>query len=269
MATLHIREIKQPPPPVPNDSIHYPESDGEPVAESGFQYVPATYATSALSAHYADIPHIHVAGNMFIYYQEGNPAMSVAPDVYLIPNLDKRLRTSYFMWLEGRVPMFIMEVTSNSTWREDIGRKRELYESWGVSEYWLYDPTEETRLTPLLQGFRLVDGVYEPIEIELDGDLYWGFSSVLDMELHARKDWFRFFNRSTGEYLNNLEEAEVARLSAERELELEHEARLTVERARESEREARLTAERARDEEQARREELERLLREHGIEPTR
>ncbi len=252
MATLHIREIKQPPPPVPNDSIHYPESDGEPVAESGFQYVPATYATSALSAHYADIPHIHVAGNMFIYYQEGNPAMSVAPDVYVIPNLDECLRASYFMWLEGQVPMFIMEVTSNSAWREDIGRKRELYESWGVSEYWLYDPTEETRLT---QGFRLVDGVYKPIEIELDGDLYRGFSSVLDMELDARKDWFRFFNRSTGEYLNNLDESEAAHLSAERELELEHEARLT--------------AERARDEEQARREELERLLREHGIEPTR
>ena len=247
MVTLNTRKLEESP-PVPNDGVYYPESDGEPVAESDFQFVPLTYATSALGVFYADAPRIYVAGNMFIYFVEGDPRMSVAPDVFVIPNLDKRFRTSYFMWLEGQVPMFIMEVTSNSTWQDDIGRKRELYESWGVSEYWLYDPTEETRLTPLLRGFRMVDGAYEPIEIEFDGKSYRGVSSVLNLELHARKDWFRFFNPSTGEYLNNLEESEAARLTAERALD--------EERSR-------------RQEERARREELERLLREHGIEPPR
>ena len=239
MVILHTRKLEDTRPPTPNDGVHYPESDGEPVAESDFQYVPLTYATSALSVHFSEEPDIYVTGDMLIYFVEGDPTKSVAPDVFLIPNLDKRFRTSYFMWLEGQVPSFIMEVTSNSTWRDDIGRKRELYESWGVSEYWMYDPTEETRLTPLLQGFRLVDGAYEPIEIEFDGESYRGYSSALGLELHARKDWFRFFNPATGEYLNNLEESEAARLSAERE----------------------------RDEERARRGELERLLREHGVEP--
>ena len=253
MVTLNIKKPEDTPSPVPNDGVHYPESDGEPVAESDFQYIPLTYATSALSVHFSEVPDIYVTGDMLIYFVEGDPRKSVAPDVFLIPNLDKRFRTSYFMWLEGQVPTFIMEITSNSTWREDIGRKRELYESWGVSEYWMYDPTEETRLDPLLQGFRLVGGAYEPIEIEFDGELYRGFSPVLNLELHARKDWFRFFNPLTGEYLNNLEESEAARLSAERE--------------RTSERIARLTVERERDEERARREELERLLRDHGIEP--
>ncbi len=262
MVTLNTRKLDDTPPPVPNDGIHYPESDGEPVAESEFQYVPLTYATSALSAHYSEEPGIHVGGDMFIYFVEGDATMNVAPDVFVIPNLDKRLRSSYFMWLEGQVPMFIMEVTSNSTWRDDIGRKRNLYQSWGVSEYWMYDPTEETRLTPLLQGFRLVDGVYEPIEIEFEGESYRGYSAALGLELHARKDWFRFFNPSTGEYLRNLEESEAARVSAERERAGEQIARLTAERERDEER-ARLTAERAR------REELERLLREHGIEPPR
>ena len=258
MVTLNIKQIKQP--PTPDDGAHYPESDGEPVAESDFQYVPLTYAVAALSVRYAGEPRIYVGGNMFIYFVEGDPTMSVAPDVFVIPNLDKHLRSSYFMWLEGQVPMFIMEITSNSTWRDDIGRKRDLYESWGVSEYWMYDPTEETRLDPLLQGFRLVDGAYAPIQTEFDGELYRGFSPVLNLELHARQDWFRFFNPLTGEHLNNLEESEAARLSAERE--------------RASERISRLTAERERDEERAmrqverdRREELERLLRDHGIEP--
>jgi hypothetical protein len=99
----------------------------------------------------------------------------------------------------------------------------------------------------------LVDGVYEPIEVEFDGESYRGYSSALGLELHARKDWFRFFNPVTGEYLNNLEEAEAARMSAERE--------------RTSERMARLSAERERDTERSRREELERLLRDHGLEP--
>ena len=98
----------------------------------------------------------------------------------------------------------------------------------------------------MLQGFRLVDGVYEPIEIEFDEESYQGVSSVLNLELHARKDWFRFFNPATGEYLKNLEESE-------RELASERIIRRTVERER--------------DEERARREELERLLREHGIDP--
>lgn len=245
MVTLNTTKLKESP-PVPNDGVYYPESDGEPVAESDFQFVPLTYATSALGVFYADAPEIYVAGNMFIYFVQGDATMNVAPDVFVIPNLDKRFRTSYFMWLEGQVPMFIMEVTSNSTWQDDIGRKRDLYESWGVSEYWLYDPTEETRLDPLLQGFRLVEGTYEPIEIEFDGESYRGFSSTLNLELHARKDWFRFFNPSTGEYLNNLEESEKARLSAERERDRERSMRQA---------------------ERTRREELERLLREHGIEP--
>ena len=104
----------------------------------------------------------------------------------------------------------------------------------------------------MLQGFRLVDDAYESIEIEFDGESYRGFSSALGLELHARKDWFRFFNPATGEYLKNLEESERARVSERR--------------ARENEQTARLTAERERDEERARREDLERVLREHGIE---
>ena len=255
-------------PPTPNDGVYYPDSD--------FQYIPASYATSALSAYYEDSPDIHVAGNMFIYYREGDASMNVAPDVYLIPNLDKRPRTSYFMWLEKQVPMFIMETTSNSTWREDIGRKRALYESWGVPEYWMYDPTRETRLNPLLQGFRLSDGIYQPVEIEVDPgtSLCRGFSSILNLELHARRDWFRFFNPSTGEYIDNFSEslaarlaAEEARLRAEQERDHQFVARITAEQERDREREIRLTAERERDNERARLQEMERLLREHGIDP--
>ena len=35
----------------------------------------------------------------------------------------------------------MLEVTSRRTWQEDQGRKRELYRTLGVAEYWQYDPT--------------------------------------------------------------------------------------------------------------------------------
>ena len=88
----------------------------EPVAETPSHYFPATYATWALYVIFEDYPDVYVGGDMFIYFRQGDPSASVAPDVFAIPGLDKRLRSSYFMWLEGAVPMFIMEVTSNSTW---------------------------------------------------------------------------------------------------------------------------------------------------------
>ena len=37
----------------------------------------------------------------------------------------------------------MLEVASPSTWREDVGRKRDVYAELGVKEYWLYDPEGE------------------------------------------------------------------------------------------------------------------------------
>ena len=60
---------------------------------------------------------------------------------------------------------------SLSNYRRDTGYKRELYRSWGVAEYWLYDPNRDTPrplLTPPLQGLRLVDGHYADIPVVYD-----------------------------------------------------------------------------------------------------
>ena len=50
------------------------------------------------------------------------------------------LRDSYRLWNEPKGPDFVLEVTSASTRREDERRKREVYASLGVAEYFLYDP---------------------------------------------------------------------------------------------------------------------------------
>ena len=37
-------------------------------------------------------------------------------------------------------PLLVLEVLSESTWRADLGPKRDTYAAMGIAEYWLYDP---------------------------------------------------------------------------------------------------------------------------------
>lgn len=37
-------------------------------------------------------------------------------------------------------PAFVVEVLSRSTKRNDLGRKRDIYEQAGIEEYWMLDP---------------------------------------------------------------------------------------------------------------------------------
>ena len=106
-------------------------------------------------------------------------------------------------------------------------------------EYWLYDPNhDQPLLTPPLQGYRLVNGLYEPIPVvyDLRVDAYRGDSAALDWELRGNREWFRFFDPSNGEYILDLEESEQARLA-------ERDARLAERTARLAERDARIAAE--------------------------
>ena len=78
-----------------------------------------------------------------------------------VPKLPKRLY--YLLWEEGKAPDFIIELTSRTTSREDKRTKRTLYRDvLKVPEYFLFDPFEEY-LKPSMQGYRLVEGEYEPI----------------------------------------------------------------------------------------------------------
>lgn len=262
MATAYTQKQKYPRPPEPKDGVHYPDADGLLPVETMYQFIPQAYMQQALSAWFADDPTVLVASNMFIYYIPGDGNASVAPDLYVIPHVGNARRKSYFMWLEEEVPTFIVEIASDSTFQNDLGFKRRLYESWGVLEYWLYDPTEEAHLDPFLQGYRLVGDQYEAIEVrpDLETGQLRGASGVLNLEVHSDRERFRFFDPATGQYLLDLEELGEAR-------DQERAGRLTAEQARDQEREARLATEHSLDQERAARLALERLLREHGIEP--
>jgi len=237
--------------------VYYPESDGKPLAESDFHFEVIIDLIHALQARYAGQPDVYVTGNLLLYYVEGDPRKSVSPDVFVTWGISKGRRKNYLLWKEGRAPGFVIEVTSDTTRSEDLGKKKELYLRLGVEEYILFDPLGDY-LHPRLQGHRLVLGRYQPIPLEADGSM---LSRTTGLWLRIEGENLRLIDEATGERLLFAEEERAARLE-------ERAARLEERAARlAAEREAKAAGERAEQEAKARRaleEEIERLRRELG-----
>ena len=207
----------------------YPSSDGRPMAESDAQRIPLTYAVERLGQHFSGRDDVYVTGNLLLYYEEGNPGASVAPDVFVVIGAKPEVRSSYRLWEEPKAPDFVLEVTSPTTHREDQGTKRELYRRLGVREYWQYDPTSDY-LQPALQGLELSGGEYRRLAGRqlTDGTLALA-SEVLGLEVRLTRRGLRFHDPQTGRDLPNLAETDAVvereqRLREEAETRLEQEA---------------------------------------------
>ena len=199
----------------PAATVEYPSGDGQPMAENDWQLLAIINSVSALQHHYRDRPDVYVSGDLFIYYEEGNPRARVAPDVFVAFGVSSHKRPSYKLWEEGVVPAFVMEVASVSTWREDDGRKAKLYERLGVPEYWQYDPTGEY-LGLRLKGRRLVEGAYvpQPVVESIDGTLLLR-SETLELDFRVKGEESHFFDPGKGERLLSHKDQLAAREAAE------------------------------------------------------
>jgi Uma2 family endonuclease len=188
--------------------VEYPESDGQPMAESDIHRREMIDLITGLEDHLRDRPDVYVAGNLFLYYQKGDPRAVVAPDVFVVFGVPKGDRKAFKVWEEGAAPRFVIEVTSDSTREDDLQRKRDLYERLGVEEYFLHDPLGDY-LDPVLQGFRLSAGRYAPIQPGSQGDLT---SRTTGLTLRPEGRRLRLLVTATGEPLLWVDEArEMAR----------------------------------------------------------
>ena len=247
--------------PLPRTQVYYPDTDGQPMAESDFQRIPLSYAVEALDLYFEDRPDVYVSGNIFLYFQEGDPTANVAPDVLVVFGVRKAERRSYKLWEEGgKAPDFILEITSETTRVKDQGVKFGLYAALGVREYLQYDPTGDY-LSPPLKGWRLVGDHYEALPTQaLNGTLVV-VSEVLGLEARAEliRREFRFYDPKTGQRLLSRKESERGRLAAEARAAQEAAARREAEERAAQEAAARREAEeRAAQEAAARREAEER-----------
>jgi Uma2 family endonuclease len=178
-----------------------------------------------LTDYYRSAPDVYVAGNLFIYYAEGDPEARFAPDVFVVFGVPRHNRRTYRLWEEKQAPAVVFEVSSRKTWLEDAGNKKALCARLRVAEYFLYDP-EADYLTPSLQGFRLDNGDYRPIPPEADGAL---FSDVLKLKLRLEDNLLRLIDPATGERLLKPGEALQARRESEARAEAEAAARAEAE----------------------------------------
>ena len=200
-------------------TLVYPSSDGKPMAETDKHRKLMVDFIQMLEHHFREVNDVYVSGNLLIYYEEGNPRRSVAPDVFVVFGVGKKSRRTYLTWEEGNTPDFVLEVASPSTYQQDFGPKKELYASiLAIKEYYIYDPYGD--ITPSFVGYRLIDGKYQEIAFA-DSRLP---STVLDLELADHEGDLRLYNPATQRWLQPPEEraeqaeAELAKALAE----LEH-----------------------------------------------
>ena len=202
--------------------VHYPDSDGKPMAETDLHRDEMYDLIKALDRRYRDAPDVYVSGNLFLYYTKGDPRAVVAPDVFLVKGVPKRSRRIYKLWEEGRPPSLVIELTSDSSQDEDLAKKKPCYERLGVEEYFLHDPYQDY-LDPALQGFRLVNGRYQRIPPEANGSLR---SLTTGLLLRTEGKKLRLVDAATREPLPwseeldaQLEQEKATRKALEQELE--------------------------------------------------
>ena len=184
----------------------YPSSDGRPLAENDWQLTAIHDAFGVLNIRYLGRPDVYVSADLLIYYEEGDPRKSVAPDVFVVFGAAKRKRMVYKLWEEPKAPDFVLEVASENTWQQDLGRKRALYAELGVREYWLFDPRDEF-FDPVLQGLGLRGRAYRPMPARVESGARMIRSEVLGLDLFVEDQSLRFRDPESGDCLQNLVEA--------------------------------------------------------------
>jgi Uma2 family endonuclease len=268
------------------------EEDEDEMGESNSQFQLSNYLFEVLKWYYQDQNWL-VTGNLELHHPAiNNSQRKIVPDVMVFKDIDlseevQAVLTSWEIDKEHPAPPVVFEISSASTWRNDVKegehRKQSIYGRIGVQEYFAYDPhpnpvwnnTDGRRL--LGWRYALGSSVPQPISPGEQGRLW---SEVLESWLGADGSHLRLYDWEGQQRLTGSEAGQLERLAREAEqatheatLEAEraaHEAALEVERAaREMERashEAALEAERlARETERASHEaalEAERLVRE-------
>ena len=185
------------------------------MAENSWQARAMTALHDMLSERYKDDPRIFVGLDLLVYYTEGEPNHSLAPDVFVAFGVEDRDRNWYKIWEEGTVPDFVIEVASKSTAENDLGAKKKDYERLGVREYCVYDPQGGLHW-PRLQLFRLVRGRYESVRGRGDPDASLALpSEVLGLELRFEEDRLKLWDPAACEYLLEYSEEKARRRAAE------------------------------------------------------
>ena len=189
------------PPIIADEKIYYPSTVENYMPEGIVHFLLNVQIALTLITHFADRKNVKVFGDLMLYYNQGNPKKFISPDIMVCFDLEKAPTKVYKLWEEKVVPSVVIEVASESTWKDDLYRKYDLYEQLGVKEYYIYD-VERSHMPQPLFAFYLRNGKFETVQIKDSR----GFSESLNLELVDTGETLRLFNPQTNEFLMTMEE---------------------------------------------------------------
>ncbi|MGB9633800.1 MAG: Uma2 family endonuclease [Chloroflexaceae bacterium] len=150
--------------PATTAPIVYPDSDGMPMADNTKQFRAIVTIQGNLEALFRERSDVFVAGDLLWYPVEGRPDIRRAPDVMVVFGRPRGDRGSYRQWEEeGIAPQVVFEVLSPGNRLTEMAARFEFYDTYGVEEYYLYDPDSGD-----MSGWQRRDGRLRFIP-ELDG----------------------------------------------------------------------------------------------------
>jgi Uma2 family endonuclease len=189
----------------PTDAdLHFPDSDGKPMADNTEQFHWIVLIKENLEILFANQPNVFVAGDLLWYPVKSRLISPVAPDTMVVFDRPKGRRGSYKQWQEDNIaPQVVYEILSPSNNADEMERKLEFYQTYGVEEYYQYDPDryelkgwrrQGEQLLPIAQidgwtsprlGIRFAVGNHELMIYRPDGRQ---FLSPVELEQRAEQE---------------------------------------------------------------------------------
>lgn len=218
---------------ISEDEVIFPPGDilsDEPPLESDLHRDQIDLLIRILKLWWRERQDFYASGNLTIYYSPNQKKSEHfrGPDFFVVLGTQKKDRKSWVVWQEdGKYPNVIVEILSSSTTAVDKGLKKQVYQdTFRTPDYFWFDP-----VTMELQGFHLVDGKYQEIQVTTDGRLW---SQQLELYLGVYEGKLRFFTTENQLILSSEELAGQERLRAEQ---AEERAQQAEERAQQAEQE--------------------------------
>ncbi len=126
---------------LPPPNALYPESDGQPMAENTLQFRWIVVIKENLEILLRHEPLVFIAGDLLWYPVQGQPTIRRAPDAMVVFGRPRGERRAYLQWEEANIaPQIVFEILSQSNTTSEMDAKLDFYNTYGVAEYYVYDP---------------------------------------------------------------------------------------------------------------------------------
>jgi Uma2 family endonuclease len=230
----------------------YPSGDGKPMAENTEQYRWIVIIKENLEILFANEPNVFIAADLLWYPIQSQLIAPTAPDTMVVFGRPKGRRGSYRQWQEDNLPpQVVFEILSPSNNDAEMQRKLEFYDTYGVEEYYLYDPDNNN-----LEGWLRQENALRSVQNMLG----W-VSPRLGIRFELEASELALYRPDGQKFLSSIEldrRLREERLRAEQQRLQAEQQRLRAEQAEAALEQERLKAER-----------LAEYLRNRGIDPDR